>query len=369
MDADGVDDQTGKKVPIKVATITFGYKNGDLIRELKARGALIGQGAFEKVPEKDALLNQILKDDADQLKQPVCAFVTFTEQEAYERCENYFFKYNLTDGSYNHSYKPWNFLEEEGQMEAAPEPSNVIWENLEVTPYRRAARKSGAVMVMVTFLFLTFLVYSALKSSAGENKLKYPARTDCAALDGPFTAAGVVDKETFAAYAAFDREATASGRGAGFYLCYCKEYTKRTETFKAEKPEDELCYQYWADNTKAMALSNFVSILVTAMNIVIRTINIKLVNAIGYATESKQVSLIMLSVFYATFVNTGIIMLMTNAELSHTVLAFLPLRNQYPDLDGNWYEEVGPALTKTMCIMAFYPYIEMFIFGGKKKFS
>jgi len=99
---------------------------------------------------------------------------------------------------------------------------------------------------------------------------------------------------------------------------------------------------------------------------VIRTINIKLIGNIGYETVSKEVSLIMLSIFWATFINTGIILLFTNAELKDTPYPFalFPIHNQYPDLNENWYEEIGPQLTKTMFIMAIYPYLEMVIFGG-----
>jgi len=35
---------SSEKTPIKVASVTFGYKNGELIRTLKQRGALIGSG-------------------------------------------------------------------------------------------------------------------------------------------------------------------------------------------------------------------------------------------------------------------------------------------------------------------------------------
>lgn len=138
------------------------------------------------MPEKDDLLNTIIKKDKDKLKWPVCAFVTFTEQEAYERCEEYYFKYNRTDGSYNTKYEKLEFLEEETQIEAAPEPSNVIWENLAETDNWRAARKSGVVILITLFIFLTFLLYSVLKSKAGENKLKYPSTTDCAGIEHLF---------------------------------------------------------------------------------------------------------------------------------------------------------------------------------------
>jgi len=36
--------------------------------------------------------------------------------------------------------------------------------------------------LIVLFIFLTFLLYSALKSKAGQNKLKYPSSTNCASI-------------------------------------------------------------------------------------------------------------------------------------------------------------------------------------------
>lgn len=51
--------------------------------------------------------------------------------------------------------------------------------------------------------------------------------------------------------------------------------------------ESDLCYTYWSDFATGFALTNFVTILVTIINIVIRTVNIKLITSIGYATVSK----------------------------------------------------------------------------------
>lgn len=88
------------------------------------------------------------------------------------------------------------------------------------------------------------------------------------------------------------------------------------------------------------------TVLVSVINIVIRTLNIKLIKLIGYPTESKQTSLIMQSVFWATFINTGIILLMTNAEMKYAPYPFklsdFMLKGQFPDLDENWYEQIGP---------------------------
>lgn len=81
---------------------------------------------------------------------------------------------------------------------------------------------------------------------------------------------------------------------------------------------------------------------------------------------SENVRLIMTSIFATSFVNTGVILLLTNADLSYSPLSFIPINNQYSDLNQDWYLDIGPGLIKTMGIMAFYPYIEIMIFGGIK---
>jgi hypothetical protein len=68
----------------------------------------------------------------------VCAFITLTTQEARERIAKWRFKFN-EDGSPNdyyedfkisQDYKPFKLFGEELEFEVAPEPSDIIWENL-----------------------------------------------------------------------------------------------------------------------------------------------------------------------------------------------------------------------------------------------
>lgn len=102
-DADDINDDAEIERRMKVASITFGYKNGDLIRQLKVRGSLIGAGKYHLVHEVDKNLNNLISEDIKKLKQPVCAFITFTEQDAYERCQKYLFKFD-GNGAYNSRY-------------------------------------------------------------------------------------------------------------------------------------------------------------------------------------------------------------------------------------------------------------------------
>jgi hypothetical protein len=53
--------------------------------------------------------------------------------------------------------------------------------------------------------------------------------------------------------------------------------------------------------------------------------NMALINCIGYHTKSEMYTAIMTSVFIASFINTGILLLLTNANLNYTFISFLNL--------------------------------------------
>jgi len=104
----------------------------------------------------------------EKLRTPVCAFITFNHQEAFERCEEHLFKRDML-GNNNERYDPFVFLGEECKFIEAPEPSNVLWENLEVTGKQRTGRKCGVYMVIFFFMVFTFVLFSVLKSKQGFN--------------------------------------------------------------------------------------------------------------------------------------------------------------------------------------------------------
>jgi uncharacterized membrane protein len=80
-------------------------------------------------------------------------------------------------------------------------------------------------------------------------------------------------------------------------------------------------------------LSNSIAYGIVIFNIVIREINIVLIQKIGLKTESALTHGIFLAIFVATFFNTAILILFTNADTDQSILSFLPLDGFYSDLD------------------------------------
>lgn len=92
------------------------------------------------------------------------------------------------------------------------------------------------------------------------------------------------------------------------------------------------------------------AILVSVINIILRTISFGLITWIGYDARSAEISNILTTVFFTNFINTGVLLLLINADLTKLSVYTkdLPLRGVYPDLNENWYADIGPALVQTM---------------------
>jgi len=87
------------KDKVKIACVSFGYKNGDLIKLLIKRGLAIGNAKFEDIKKIDHDIkklvgkekNELIANQKHKMFRPVNCFVTFEDQEGNDRCEKYFF--------------------------------------------------------------------------------------------------------------------------------------------------------------------------------------------------------------------------------------------------------------------------------------
>lgn len=210
------------------------------------------------------------------------------------------------------------------------------------------------VFVAILILMIcVFLLFTFLKSTAGKNKTKYPSSVNCNLMNSQFT------KEEMRAYAVLDKDATLKQHGAGFYQCYCKANSSPKDI--GSDRDENFCDDYQIDIQTGLLLTTVVTVLVSIFNIIIRTVNMNLIDRIGYDTHSERYSAIMTSIFIASYINTGIILSLTNANLSYTFLGFIPIQNQFADFTPSWFTQIGGSLTQTLLIQAFMPYVEICI--------
>lgn len=64
-------------VEIRIANITFGFNNQELLALLNERGALIAKGRLDKVPKINDKIDELAKKNKAEYIRPVAAFITF----------------------------------------------------------------------------------------------------------------------------------------------------------------------------------------------------------------------------------------------------------------------------------------------------
>ena len=83
-----------------------------------------------------------------------------------------------------------------------------------------------------------------------------------------------------------------------------------------------------------------------------------LIKMVGHHTESKQITAIMVAIFFGTFFNTAILLILADASFTeYPSISWIPLKGPYPDLTENWYISIAPSLILTMLINAVYLWI------------
>ncbi len=142
-------------------------------------------------------------------------------------------------------------------------------------------------------LVMALVIFYLLKKTVIENQKKYPPTTDCVQLDDMF--ASNVSDPSFIGVAFMDKDSTLDYNGTGLYYCYCSLYLKTNSLYTVlydgdttdQAVDANFCFQYAHDNLKGSALSTLVSLSVSVINIILRTVNMFLISLIGYHTESN----------------------------------------------------------------------------------
>jgi len=70
----------------------------------------------------------------------------------------------------------------------------------------------------------------------------------------------------------------------------------------------------------------------------------------------------MLSLFWTSFFNSAIVLMLSTANFkSYWLHKLIPLEEQFPDQTSNWYLTIGPALIQTEMILSISPFINWFV--------
>ena len=328
---------TSKDITVRVSSIFLAYDNQDLLLALTERGKMLSSGKIDENSRMEERITGMIETNEEKYQRPVAAFVTFAQQEGLDRVDRYLNAgYNFVGKlQLNPSGISLTFLNEKLSIIRAPEPSNVVWENLGFTQ-KQILKNSLCVQVVITvFLVIVFVGVLFLNNSRQGYQKKYPHKNiHYDQLNRLFDS-----EEQFKKYALHDKTMTLKEHGIGIYQGYCEQHNSWYSDYR---DDDAICHQYVYDTVYEFLGKNVTTGLIVLIDQMLIFLNILLVERIGFGTQEIIVRTICMSIFYSQYFNTGLLLLISNANLEYSALSFTQLKGRYADFDNRWYQDLGP---------------------------
>ena len=105
-----------------VADLQLAFDNAQLLRTLERRTAALKAAKFNKATELEAELTRLKDENLEKFMRPNTFYVTFKYEDTLVRA--------VEMGAFD-------FCEEKIALKRAKEPTNIIWENRDVSKRRR----------------------------------------------------------------------------------------------------------------------------------------------------------------------------------------------------------------------------------------
>jgi len=352
---------------IEVADIVFAFNNAKLITLLKERGHCIINQDFEKQKTIEEQIMELKRNDYDALTRPVCAFITFAEEEGFQTALRF------EEPEDKESCKNPKLLGEPLYFGEATEPTNIIWENRHLTTLDMVWRAFVVVSACSLLLFGSFTVIFICQQEAIAIKLKYPL-VECNDFYTTYgnSLTSIAYQEYMNYYHNKDDDPTPM---AGALKCFCEKQAEENGSMSTwggkyeitGKEEVALCTEWYFDQWKGL-LSQMVGYFIIGINFVLRLFLIQLICMIGQHTESSQTNSITNGVLLVQFFNTAILLLFVNANMSQqsSVLGYV-FKGNLPDFSQVWYTDIGNTLVGAMIFNVMWPIIEFFVFWFQRE--
>lgn len=155
-------------------------------------------------------------------------------------------------------------------------------------------------------------------------------------------------------------------KSLGYYKVYNKNYTYINT--KGKKETHQICHRFVKENLEMLAYNNALKYIIIIINVVIRTVIIKIMVYVGCDTESQYLSFVTNVVFVCQFFNTGFLPMLCTANLSGQIPAkFVKMFNLYgsdSDFNLNWFSNIGDTIVGSMVFNSYFPIGMEFLYWG-----
>jgi hypothetical protein len=298
----------------------------------------------------------------------VSCFVTFVQMDA---AEAFLAEYPRTTAAWLFQRYRLRLREKRVRVIRAPAPSSVLWANLNVTFPSQVVRQAftgtvTALLLIGSFLLLWFASWkqqefqnSSLRAQCAKDEIALPL------LAGTINATSVSSITNVEDPRLFCWCATQSWAGLSPSAISADPISVRCPDmscpalFTADPvaaSSSEFCVPWVRDRSIAIAMTIAAALSIIIINNIL-TVFMRVLTAVeGHHSFDDLNASLALRLFFAQFINTGVLMVIINASANE----LFPIKfatGKYDDFTAGWYETVGTSLMTTMLLNIITPHI------------
>ncbi len=249
---------------------------------------------------------------------------------------------------------------------SAPEPSDIVWENVGVPRATRWAKQTITSVLTLGLLFGIFILVFYLEDTKRGIQLEHP-KVECSQFADPDNVQAAVFDEMLVlsdSYAALNPNSTRTGR----MECFCQELLSNNsgnplalESFFFTVPYPEgprkqaLCWDWFQSFVAAQAITYGVALLTLLLNSLAKPLIEWMVSRESRRSRGSQLYSAATKLFGFQVVNTGLVVLLVNSYFDSPWFVFG--QGAYRDFGTDWYLGPGTSISVTMFLIIFTPQI------------
>ena len=158
---------------IRISHIYFAFNNPELIALLRKRGYAIANANHEKEQDMERQIDRLKSLNLDGFVVPVSAFITFENQEGFERAQQFTGRRRCFKVEAERELMDMPLV-----FKRAPEPTNIIWENRHFTYLQQSWRAAAVALAVLLVLVGVFVLFFVLKTQVANTRGTY-ANVEC----------------------------------------------------------------------------------------------------------------------------------------------------------------------------------------------
>eukprot|EP01083_Nonionella_stella_P232135 819194_1 len=222
----------------------------------------------------------------------------------------------------------------------ATEPSNIVFQNLHLSETERFFRRfANSVASFLLILASVVVIMKAVNYQFALSQNNKSGRR-CSG-----------DSVSLSELKSMDQSPSNEFR----ILCACQQIGLLAISRNPEL-RDGICREYSLKRLKTAFIDIGLALGITTMNLVIQQVIARIHKFARHRSVSDSQASMMTNLFYITFANTGLCVLIANADTT-SVLGFTIIEGKFNDFLPEWYRIVGQSIMLTMFVNIFNPHI------------